>query len=46
MSDQSFDRLATCYSNPDDVRVSERFWRCKFVDELGLEGKNPAAIRE
>ncbi|KAB2105156.1 hypothetical protein AG0111_0g7102 [Alternaria gaisen] len=43
---QSFDRLAAFYSNPDDVRVSQRFWRCRFVDEPGLEGKDPAAIRE
>lgn len=43
---QSFDRLEASYSNPDDVRVSQRFWRCRFVDEPGLEGKDPAAIRE
>jgi hypothetical protein len=46
MSDQSFDRLAAYYSNPDDVRVSQRFWRCGFIDEPGLEGKGPAVIRE
>ncbi|KAH8631303.1 ww rsp5 wwp [Alternaria alternata] len=46
MNDRSFDKLATFYSNPDDVRVSQRFWRCRFVDEPGLEGKDPATIRE
>jgi hypothetical protein len=46
INDRSFDKLVTFYSNPDDVRVSQRFWRCRFVDEPGLEGKDPATIRE
>lgn len=46
VSHQSFDRLAAIYSNTDDVRIAQKFWRCRFIDEPGLKGKDPAAIKE
>ncbi|CAN9348139.1 unnamed protein product [Alternaria sp. RS040] len=30
----------------DDVRVAQKFWRCRFIDEPGLNGKDPAAFKE
>ncbi|KAF2134780.1 hypothetical protein P153DRAFT_380591 [Dothidotthia symphoricarpi CBS 119687] len=46
LTEETFSDALRTYSNQDEMRVAQRFWKCRFIDDRALEGKDIEKIRE